>query len=341
MPSGMPILKKRRIFFSSVTGLLCSAFLYQEPEVWFRGLARKAAIMSEFAPKQILCPVDLGPASSVVLSWARLLAERFAAKVDVIHADWTETPRYFTGEQLGTLEAEAASRRLALETDLRDFTRKVLGARIAFSVSVVEGHAVDVVLRRLTQNPPDLVIMGTHGRGGVARILLGSVAENVVHETHCPTLIVRGPEIPSGVDHLQRVLCPVNLTDATRDCIQTASGIAVALGAELGVLQAIDDGIAEEEVTRQILCERVPESIRRHCRVSEVVLKGDPAEQIILFARREKTDLIVLGAEPRSFLEFSILGRTTERVLRHGPSSVLLLPLAATRAEAASGRLAR
>lgn len=282
--------------------------------------------MSKFAPKQILCPVDLSPASNAVLSWARLIAEGFGSRVEVVHADWSEAPRYFTEGQLSALDSEAELRRQMLERDLQEVAQKVLGPRVSFTTSVVEGHAVEVVLKRLRNSPPDLVVMGSHGHSGVARLLLGSVAENVVHEAHCPTLIVRGAEIPAEQRQLQHVLCPVNLTDTARACAELASAVATALGAELSVMQAVEDNTAHVDGTRQRLCQWVTDDTRRHCRVSDVVLKGDAAEQIILFARREKMDLIVLGAEHRSFLEFSTLGRTTERVLRHSPSSVLLAP---------------
>ncbi len=282
--------------------------------------------MLKFAPKQILCPVDLSPASNAVLSWARLIAEAFGSRVEVLHADWSEPPRYFTEGQLSALDAEAVLRRKTLERDLQDLAQNVLGSGISFTVSVVEGHAVDVILEQLKKNPPDLVVMGSHGHSGVARLLMGSVAENVVREAQCPTLIVRGPEIPAGQRQLHRVLCPVNLTDTARECAELASGVAATLGAELRVLQAVEDKAPHSDTTREHLCQWVPEDVRNRCRISEIVVKGDAAEQIILSARREKIDLIVLGAERRSFLEFSTLGRTTERVLRHGPSSILLVP---------------
>lgn len=281
--------------------------------------------MLKFAPKQILCLVDLSPASMPVLSWTRLMAEVFESRVDILYADWSEPPRYFTESQLSALDAEERRQQQGFEHELQDLAAKILGSHISFTISVVEGHAVDVILGRLRKNPPDLIVMGSHGRSGVARLLLGSVAENVVHEAHCPVLVVRGPEIPAEQHQLKRVLCPVNLTETARDCAEVASAVASALEAELSVLQAIEPEVPEGGARKQ-LCRWVPETVRAHCRVSEVVFKGDAAEQIILFARREKVDLIVLGAEHRSLLEFSILGRTTERVLRHGPSSILVVP---------------
>lgn len=281
--------------------------------------------MPKFAPKQILCPVDLSPASTAVLSWAGLMAEAFESRVEIVHADWSEPPRYFTEGQLSALDSDEQRQRKLLERDLQDLGRNMLGPEISFTVSVLEGHAVDVILGRLCKSPPDLVVMGSHGRSGVARLLLGSVAENVVHEPHCPVLVVRGPEISAGHEHLKRVLCPVNLTETAKECLEVASGVAAVFNAELSVLQAVENG-GHDGTARQQLCRWVPETVRAHCQVSEVVRKGDAAEQIILFARQERVDLIVLGAEHRSFLEFSTLGRTTEHVLRHGPSSVLLVP---------------
>jgi nucleotide-binding universal stress UspA family protein len=65
--------------------------------------------------------------------------------------------------------------------------------------------------------------------------------------------------------------------------------------------------------------------VRSHCDLVEVVGEGNAAEQILLTARKHAVDLIVLGAHHRSFLEFAILGSTTERVMRHADSAVLVV----------------
>ena len=283
--------------------------------------------VSRFAPKQILCPIDLSPASDIVLSWVRLIAKAFGSQITIIHVDRSEYPRYFTEGQLDELASEAVIRRQTLEQRIHDLAQNILGSDLSFTVSVVEGHAVDVILEHLIKSPPDLVVMGRHGRGGVERLLLGSVAEHVAREALCSMLIVRGPEIPARQHQLNRVLCPVNLTDTSQGCAAIASTVAGKLGAELSVLRAVEENALPEDDAHQRLCKWISEGFRSHCRVSEIVVKGDAAEQIIIFARREEVDLVVLGAQRRSFLEFSTLGRTTERVLRHGPSSLLLLPI--------------
>src|ERR1019366_5828688 len=98
----------------------------------------------------------------------------------------------------------------------------------------------NVVLQRLRKSPPDLVVMGNHGHSGVARLLLGSVTENVVRKAECPTLIVRGQKIPAGQRRLYRVLCPVNLTGTALECAGT--GIRRGRGARGRAKRAAVEG---------------------------------------------------------------------------------------------------
>jgi len=282
--------------------------------------------MSEFAPKKILCPVDLSASSDNVLIWARSLAVLFGARVEVLHADWSESPRYFTEDQVASLARQEATRHQDLHCILQELASKTLGANVAFSTSVVEGHAIEVITQQLQRNPPDLVVMGSHSHGKVARLLLGSVAENVVREAVCPTLIVRSGDQATNPPQVRRLLCPVNLSNSARGCAELSSALASAVDAELNILHAVEAGESHDNQAQQELCRWIPQNARARCRLSEVVVHGDAAEQIVLFARKNSVDLIVLSAERRSFLEFTTLGRTTERVLRHAPCSVLLLP---------------
>jgi nucleotide-binding universal stress UspA family protein len=281
--------------------------------------------MPGFSPKRILCAIDLSPASSGVLRWARRIAEAFASRVEVLHAEWSEWPRYFSPGQIEAFQTEARAQRAALEGEIGRMAGEILGAGIPHSVSVADGHPVPVILGRIAKEPPDLVIMGSHGRSGVARLLLGSVAENVVREAKSPTLIVRG----AGDDQtgaVQRILCPVSMTELSRDALDVAAQAAAAFRAQLNVLYVVESETADPRKARELLCHWVPDEIRSRCKLQEVVAHGNAAEAIVRQAREQATDLIVVGADHRPFLEATTLGNTTERVLRHSPCSVLVLP---------------
>jgi nucleotide-binding universal stress UspA family protein len=282
--------------------------------------------MPQFQPKHILCAVDLSPASAAVLSWARLFAEAFGARVSVVHANWSEPPRYFTEEQIEDFAAAAESARQRLRSDLESLARRVLGSSVSLNISVDDGHAVEVLLRSMDRLHPDLIVMGSHGHSGISQRLLGSVTENVVRAAQCPVLIVKGAELHVERKQLGRVVCPVNLTEVAADCTLTSSVVASTFGAELDVMQAIEESGAPGLEPHQRLCRWIPDSARRSCQVSELVLRGNAAEQVVQFARENSVDLLVIGAQHHPFLEMTIFGSTTERVMRHSPCSVLVVP---------------
>jgi nucleotide-binding universal stress UspA family protein len=273
--------------------------------------------MQAFSPKRILCPVDLSRATEQVLGWARLFAEAFGAQVLVLHAVPPDAPAYFLPSDVRQLRREAQREDRDLAARLRAQASRLLG-KVFFEVALRESYAVQVILEEAKN--ADLIVMGSHGHSRVARLLLGSVAENVVREAACPTLIVRG-DAPQAVG---RVLCPVNFTEAARQCMELTTAVAETFHAQLDVLQAVESGA--EKNAHQRLCQWLPDGTRRRCQVSEVTLEGDAAEQIVRFARERQVDLIVLGAEHKSFLEFTVFGRTTERVMRYSPAPVLLVP---------------
>lgn len=280
--------------------------------------------MKIFAPKQILCAVDLGPASRLVLGWARLFAQAFGARVDVLHSDWIEPPRYFTPAQIQVITAESEKRKTKLLEELAGMARQMFGPQAELVVNVVEGHPVPVLREHVKAHRPDLVVLGSHGRSGVARLMMGSVAENIVRESPCPTLVARGGEMAPPA--ISRILCPVSFAESARQCLETSAALAAAFHAPLDVLHAAEEpGMRPEEVHDR-LCQWVSGEARRRCEVTEVVRHGNAAEQIILYARERPVDLIVLAAQHRPLLELTTLGTTTERVMRHSPCSVLVLP---------------
>jgi nucleotide-binding universal stress UspA family protein len=211
-----------------------------------------------------------------------------------------------------------------------------------------------VVQRKVVPGPPaqsieeeaaavhaDMVVLGTHGRGGMTRLLLGSVAERELRMAHEPILIVHatsgakkndgvgGDESPAP--RLRHILCPVNDTEVARAAFDHASAIARRFGACLTVVYAVesDDGCltagnlrrAEEELQAWL-----PIEAAAGCQMQPVVRRGNAGEQVITLARQADVDLIVIGAQHRTFVDTTVLGVTTVRVTRHAPCPVLVVP---------------
>jgi nucleotide-binding universal stress UspA family protein len=283
--------------------------------------------MSTFAPKSILAPIDLGPVSRKSLEWAGLLARTFGASVEVFHADWVEAPPYFTSGQVAELAAQQASHRHALEQMISDVARPALGAETSWTIQVGEGPAIREIDERIAQTAPDLVVLGSHGRSGAARLLLGSVAENIIRHSTQPVLIVPQRFSADRPAKVRTVLCPVNFTETARRCLGASADLAAGFGANLHALHALEDHGEAPDAAQRRLCAWLPDNVRTRCAVSEIVRHGDPAEQILHVAKELDADLIALAAEHRPFLEWTTIGTTTIRVMRHSEIPVLMLPV--------------
>ena len=282
--------------------------------------------MALFAPKHILCPVDLSSVSPLVLRWANLFAETYGAKLQILYAAAFEYPPYFLPSQQRQLSDEAENERAALRNVLAKLVYETLGRTIAPEILVVEAHPIEAILGYAQSNRPDLIVMGSHGRSSIARMRLGSVAESVMREARTPVLVVRALEDRTAPRVISRVLCPASFTEHAQRCVDFSAQIASAFGAQLFVIHSAEPEGADLQAIRMQLCQWIPTDARRSCEVVELVRQGNAAEQILLAAREHSADLIVLAAQHRPFLEFTTLGTTTERVMRHADSAVLVLP---------------
>ena len=140
--------------------------------------------------KRILLPTDFSDTAQHALGYAREMAERFGAEVHVLYVVPDPTPQDWAvgatalvvPDLLDQWRAAAEQRLGAIALDGVDTLRAI---RV--------GHAFVEIVRYATDNAIDMIVMGTHGRGPVKHLLLGSVAEKVVRKAPCPVLTVRQP----------------------------------------------------------------------------------------------------------------------------------------------------
>lgn len=283
--------------------------------------------MPSFQPKQILCPTDFSEHSAAALRMAGGVAKAFGAKVLVLHAQRLEAPVYFTAAQTQALKTQLRRSWRAAWAFVNDFANQHLPEGVQHSVVLVEEDPVAAVLSVLKDSRAGLLVMGTHGRTGLARIRMGSVTESVLRQVAVPMLTV-GPRIkPSAaLGSIRRVLCPVNYSELSSAALEHASAIAEKTGAELIALHVTENktGTAPAPEDAQTkLCEWVPAGARDRCKVRERIRVGNAAEQVVAEAKEARADLLVIGARPRSLFGTILFGSTTELTIRTAPCPVL------------------
>jgi len=208
---------------------------------------------------------------------------------------------------------------------------------------ILEGNPADEIVNFAVKKHIDLIVIGTLGKTGIQRFLLGSVAENVVRHSRITVLIVKenmesGTKIKEGPS---RILIA---TDGSKPAMHaTALGIKFAqqYGAKVYAVYVIDMTayksvlIDEAWATEQCVeCEktghRATSSVEEKAKFAgleaeSIILKGDPADRILDFADEHNVDTIVVGSFGKSGIERFALGSASEKVIRHAKVPVLVV----------------
>jgi nucleotide-binding universal stress UspA family protein len=226
---------------------------------------------------------------------------------------------------------EEGERGLALAED----EAKAAGlARV--SRKLLAGVPWHAIVETLADPSFDLVVMGSHGRTGLARVLLGSVAEKVVRHAPCPVLVVRPSSQPKPFTH---VLCPVDFSAYSRDAMELAAelvrpggaGILLFHSLELPVAYAGDphvpDFMSALDQRSAALLERWAADLRGKVKVPVTTCSriGRPGQQTLALLEHEPTvDLVVIGSHGHTGIKRALLGSVAEKVVRHAQCPVLV-----------------
>ncbi|HTT64680.1 MAG TPA: universal stress protein [Bryobacteraceae bacterium] len=270
--------------------------------------------------RSILVPVDFSDLSALALRYGSAMAERSAARLNLLYANAFTPPPYFTESHLDELQRQFRSSFLAAEQGLQRFADATLGGGAGAGLRVLEGPPADTILRYASDSGADLVAMGTHGRSGVNRWMMGSVAERVLRGSQIPVLTVRQAKPGGGPVDIKQILCPVNNSGAARKALAMAMNVASCFGARVTVMH-----VKEERPAGSIadLCSWIAENQRGACEIREMVRHGDAASEIVSAAAAADCDLAVIGAHHQAFFDSTVLGTTTVRVVRHAQCPVL------------------
>ena len=287
--------------------------------------------------RKILCPIDFSPGSDPALRIAAALATSSQCELVVSHAWFVPRISYTTGEWM--IAPELVER--LMEDDERGLGAAVLKAKSAGVKRVTPllhvGPPAEQIVHTLREDHAfDLCVVGTRGRTGFGRVLLGSVAESVVRHAPCAVLAARAT--PAASDRVRSILCPVDFSESSALALDRAAELIEPGGAGITVFHATDlpssysgdltlpDANAELDRLASAAVERLVTKLRARV---EVPVKGQtamgrPGRAILELLEREPFDLVVMGSHGRTGLRRIFLGSVAEATVRHAPCPVFI-----------------
>ena len=279
--------------------------------------------MSAVTLQRILVPTDLSDFAGQALRWAAMFQRRLGARLTLVYANEPWVPFDIVEGPAAYLLQNEPQFRARLEKELRDHVERYLSDADGTSdTQIIDEAPAQAILKAATSIDADLIVMATHGRTGWRRALLGSVTEKVVHHADRSVLCIPSTDGEVVTPSLGKVLCPVNFTPIARAALEQAAALAEAFDAALLVVHVLDTTDRAPDVEGEFASWIEPH-VRDRCRYSHVIAAGNAAEETIRMAQDARADLIVLGAQHKRFADATVIGTTTERVIRFAKRPVL------------------
>lgn len=255
------------------------------------------ASVSRLAIQNILFPTDFSSASAAALPFAESIAQIYGSTVMVAHAIPPEPHRQVVTHSVSPQDHLVWD---GARHKLDSFTQKLESHHLPWKALVDRGDVDQIIPAMIDENHIDLVVLGTHGRRGVSKLILGSSAEKIYRSCSCPVLTI-GPHVHGWTDwKLRRILCPVDLSEDPEPVLRYALSLAEENQSELIVLGAVpmvpwQHRPDVEQRTFRALESFIPEQTKSWCTPQCVVRWEHPAEAILREAVDRQTDLIVMS----------------------------------------------
>lgn len=289
---------------------------------------------------RILVPTDFSQPSDAALAYARQLADSTGATLHVLHV----VDNMF----LRVVLADPHDYETAAVRQLQDRVPVEDGGSTAILVVERSDKPADEITSYARTHDIDLIVMGTHGRGRVAHLLLGSVAGKVARTASCPVLTMRDTPRSSEVNAL-RILVPTDFSPYADAALGCAKRLAASLGGSIRLLHVMEHSAAgasfrpelsvpeppdteAEMVTdaRIQLSSRILGDSRSRVPMTSDVIAGPVNAMITAYAGDAGFDLIVMGTRGRNGFSRLLMGSIAESVIRTARCPVLTVRSRAT-----------
>ena len=289
---------------------------------------------------RILIARDFSSVSERALRYAFDLAARTGADLHVLHAEvlhegGEDPDRPAPTDGLDAIRRELADQERSPGADALD----AVSVHGAVERDVAAGPAI---LNYADEHGIDLITMGTHGRRGARRVLIGSVAEEVVRQSDRPVLTVRGKQDASfaATGAVNRILVPVDFSDHSREALLYARELAALYDAQVDLLHVIEERLPPayyvggvksiydtnpdiEDEAVDALTSFAEETAGPEGTVVPHAVPGSASSAVVEFVEEHDIDLVATSTHGRTGLDRFLLGSVAEKIVRHVHCPVL------------------
>lgn len=281
--------------------------------------------------KNILYPTDFSPVAESALPFVCAVARMFKSRVTAVHVRTLQfealMPPFSFPHQVELTDQLIEKLRGTLDDELKDLDHELL---------VGEGEVCDFIANVIEEREIDLVVIGTQGKSGLEKFMLGSVAELIFRQANCPVLTI-GPQAVASKTQAWEMSNILLATDFTPDSLAAcplAFSLARQRRARLTLLNVLERPEAEDLIdpqryidsTVRMLQHQVPKTVTENCDLAYVVTSGTAPDEILKVAKERACDLIVLGvrsASGRLGLATHLARPTAYHVVSKAPCPVL------------------
>lgn len=288
--------------------------------------------------KRILCATDFSESSEMAERYAVAISARYGARLTLLHVD-PPNPLVAPYGEIPVDIRLFEQQRVDAELAMQRAHDRAAAASVKVEVRVMGGDPAREIVAAASSM--DLVVIGTHGRSGVDRFMLGSVAEKVLRKTLSPVLVVPpAATTPPGNGVFSRVLCPIDGSAASAAAITAGLSLVRDTDGVLHLLEVVEiepvvtqlDAVYGDAYAKAAYAQAaarlhaaVTADVRESCRIEEEVVQGKVSERIVAAADRTKTDIIVMGVRGRNALDMFTFGSATNDVVRRAACPVLVV----------------
>lgn len=273
--------------------------------------------------EKILVPLDGSKLAEVALIYAEELAGRLGSEITLVSVSDSAGAREYHKHQIYLGKIIEATRRRAAK-----YREQSKDKEIKTELEVLVGHPAEEILAYADTENIGLIVMATHGRSGITRWALGSVADKVVRATRTPVALIRAkgarPDVrKKGI--MNKTLVPLDGSKESEAVIPYVKELADKLKTEVTLLQVVAEPFHASADAESYL-----EKTGRLLKSEDITVNydtrvGAAAEEIIKLADEANMDMIVMSTHGRSGIRRWTLGSVADRVLNGGNTPILLV----------------